>query len=96
MDYEFYMRAAKAGRRIDHVHACWGEYRLHEMSKSVRSSDLQRSDAEAIAARYQRASAGPLEKIFLKLLWSFYRICRKALGGSYFMSTRDPRGTNEN
>jgi len=57
MDYEFYLRARQLVAVLTRPQVL-GCICLHDMSKSVRSSALQRLDAETIATRYQRGSRG--------------------------------------
>lgn len=92
MDYEFYLRAARAGFRFGHVPAVWGAYRLHNASKSVTASDEQRKDAERIFLHYAPPGTTQTKAMVLKWLWGANRVTRKLLLGSYLVRKwrRDP------
>jgi hypothetical protein len=83
MDYEFYLRAGKAGVRFGHVRTYWGGYRLHQASKSVVSHDLQLIDASRITTRYRPATVGVAGAELRTVLFGTLRIIRKAFLGSY-------------
>jgi len=81
MDYEFYLRLASQGFRVDHVREFWGAYRFHEESKSVADNESQIREAMEVASVYShdvRAPwlRGPLysaKRKFVKLLTGCYR-----------------------
>jgi glycosyltransferase involved in cell wall biosynthesis len=83
MDYEFYLRAGKAGVRFGHVRTYWGAYRLHQASKSVVSHDLQLMDASRITTRYRPTTVGVVGSELRTVLFGTQRIIRKAFLGSY-------------
>ena len=81
MDYEFYLRLASQGFRVDHVREFWGAYRFHEESKSVADNESQIRESMEVASVYShdvRAPwlRGPLysaKRKLLKLLTGCYR-----------------------
>ena len=81
MDYEFYLRLASQGFRVDHVREFWGAYRFHEESKSVADNESQIKESMEVASVYShdvRAPwlRGPLysaKRKLLKLLTGCYR-----------------------
>ena len=81
MDYEFYLRLASQGFRVDHVREFWGAYRFHEESKSVADNESQIRESMEVASVYShdvRAPwlCGPLysaKRKFVKLLTGCYR-----------------------
>ncbi len=89
MDYEFYLRAGKAGVRFGHVRTYWGGYRLHQASKSVVSHDLQLIDASRITTRYRPATVGVAGAELRTVLFGTLRIIRKAFLGSYLLRKPD-------
>jgi glycosyltransferase involved in cell wall biosynthesis len=89
MDYEFYLRAGKAGVRFGHVRTYWGGYRLHQASKSVVSHDLQLVDASRITTRYRPATVGLAGAELRTVLFATLRIIRKAFLGSYLLRKPD-------
>ena len=78
MDFEFYLRAAKAGFRFGQVRPFWGAYRLHQASKSISAHDRQVADARTIMARYRPANTGSARASALKCLFSARRLAVKA------------------
>jgi glycosyltransferase involved in cell wall biosynthesis len=83
MDYEFYMRAAKAGFKFGHQREYWGAYRLHKASKSISASSLLRKEAGEIARQFTSPGTGHWKTRLFYRFWSGQRILRKAVSGSY-------------
>lgn len=87
MDYELYLRAAKAGCVFGHEREYWGAYRLHGESKSIRSHHLQQQDAMKILNRYKPAMVSPLGIWYRREGFKLFRIIWKFFLGSYFPPT---------
>lgn len=87
MDYEFYLRAAKAGCTFGHQREYWGAYRLHGESKSVRSHHLQKQDALRIVSAYKPATVSALGAWCRQHGYKLLRIIWKFFLGSYFPAT---------
>lgn len=87
MDYEFYMRCAKAGFTFGHIRECWGAYRLHGQSKSVSRYGRMVEEGREIAQRYQPAEVSPMGRWTRRQAYSLYRMVMKFMIGSYFMSS---------
>ena len=83
MDYEFYLRASRAGLKFGHVRQYWGAYRLHGESKSVASHELQTRDSVNITDRFVPATASGFGRWWRKELFRVFRISWKCLLGSY-------------
>lgn len=83
MDYDFYMRAARANCRFGHLRDYWGAYRLHKQSKSVSMYGLQLRDANLIGRRYRPDGVSELGAKCRKIAFTLIRIGWKVLLGSY-------------
>ena len=89
MGYEFYLRLASQGFRVDHVREFWGAYRFHEESKSVADNESQITESMEVASVYShdvRAPwlRGPLysaKRKLLKLLTGCYRPWERSVMG---------------
>ena len=80
MDYEFYLRIASHGLRVDHVREFWGAYRFHSESKSTAHNDSQIREGKEVAALYSpEAGAAWLRGPF----FSAKRRLRKLFTGCY-------------
>lgn len=84
MDYEFYLRAGRAGVHFGHVREYWGGYRFHSASKSIASYDRQVADAQILLARYRPPGIGPFGAWLRKTWFQAWRLGWKAVMGSYF------------
>jgi len=83
MDYEFYLRAGKAGMKFGHVREYWGAYRFHSASKSITAYGRMLADARILLARYQPSDVGPCGARLRKAWFRSQRIAQKAMIGSY-------------
>ncbi len=90
MDYDFYLRAAKAGMVFDHQRECWGAYRLHASSKSVSRYGQMMAEGLTIARRFRPDSISPVGARLRRWAYSAYRIARKLMTGCYIPG-RPPR-----
>jgi len=84
MDYDFYLRAAKAGLKFGHQRQNWGAYRLHGRSKSVSAHDLQKKDAILVSTRHQPLGISRFGVWWRRRLFKVFRLGWKLLLGSYF------------
>jgi glycosyltransferase involved in cell wall biosynthesis len=81
MDYEFYLRLASQGFRVDHVREFWGAYRFHKESKSVADNESQIRESMEVASVYSHDVRAPwlrgpfysAKRKLLKLLTGCYR-----------------------
>ena len=80
MDYEFYLRIANRGFRVDHVREFWGAYRFHNESKSVADNESQIRESTEVASVYSHDARAPS---LLGLLYSAKRKLLKLLTGCY-------------
>jgi len=87
MDYEFYMRCAKAGLSFGHSRDCWGAYRLHAQSKSVSLYEWMRMEGQDIAKHYQLSDISTMGRWSRRQLYALYRMTCKFMIGSYFRSS---------
>lgn len=83
MDYEFYLRAARAGLRFAHLHAYWAAYRLHDTSKSVSQLDRMRAEGRAMLARYRPAGTSAARTAARARWYQARRLLAKLAQGSY-------------
>lgn len=83
MDYEFYLRAARAGLRFGHRHAYWAAYRLHDASKSVSQLDKMQAEGRAMLARCRPAGVAPARTALLTRWYKTRRLLTKLAAGSY-------------
>ncbi len=83
MDYEFYLRAARAGLRFAHLRAYWAAYRLHDASKSVAQLDRMRAEGRAMLAHYRPPSASTTRTALLTRWYKTRRLVTKLAQGSY-------------
>jgi glycosyltransferase involved in cell wall biosynthesis len=91
MDYEWYLRAARAGFQFGHVRAVWGAYRLHPASKSVKSSALMRQESGSLARRFRSAPTSVWQAAARRAAWGYFRIAQKLLIGAYLPTGRKIR-----
>jgi len=88
MDYEFYLRAARAGFVFDHQRGCWGAYRLHKSSKSVSHYVDQLHECKTIFEQYIPPKISGFGRWWRQIGFSLFRIIWKFLIGGYFQRLR--------
>lgn len=95
MDYEFFIRLANAGYRIQHIPYVLADFRVHPASKSSSMEQLQslekRQIMSAISPLCRRIHSSRLRSVaffFLQLAAGLLRWTEKLLRGYYFTQTR--------
>jgi glycosyltransferase involved in cell wall biosynthesis len=75
MDYDYWIRIAKCGLRLDHVDRCWSGFRLHRTSKTVSQSSKAWREHRRIA----RANGG---RFLVPALYGYRRVAYLRLANS--------------
>lgn len=83
LDYEWYLRAARAGFAFGHVQELWGAYRLHVASKSTTSASRMRLENGEVARRFWPGPTTAFETRARGLAWDSFRKVKKLVTGAY-------------
>jgi len=83
MDYDLYLRAARAGFRFGHIREVWGVYRLHAANKSTKSHAQQQQEGVALARRYFSAPTSAWQTAARHAVWASFRRAQKLVLGAY-------------
>jgi hypothetical protein len=78
MDYDYWIRIAKSGLRLDRVDRCWSGFRLHDSSKTISESSRAWREHRRISRHYGGGLLVPLfygyrRLVYLRLANSRFR-----------------------
>jgi glycosyltransferase involved in cell wall biosynthesis len=94
MDFEFYLRAGKAGIKIGHKRGYWGAYRLHSKSKSMSAVKNMKKEGVLIVSKYLPHNTSFFTLQYKKFIFKIFRIFKKFIIGSYFPFKANRSGNN--
>lgn len=83
MDYDFYLRAARAGFSFGHQRGYWGAYRLHTQSKTISSSSLMKREKLLISSYHLPRTTTRFGLWYRYWFFKFFRLGWKFIIGGY-------------